>query len=88
MAKKSSKTLSPKMLVRRSVETQTRRIVRVGRNEPCPCGSGRKYKECHEREGDAFLLKLAQEREKQKRLEQQRKAGVPWYKRLLSRMQP
>ena len=20
---------------------------RVGRNEPCPCGSGRKYKHCH-----------------------------------------
>lgn len=21
--------------------------VKVGRNEPCPCGSGRKYKKCH-----------------------------------------
>ena len=20
---------------------------KVGRNEPCPCGSGRKYKQCH-----------------------------------------
>jgi SEC-C motif-containing protein len=20
---------------------------RVGRNEPCPCGSGKKYKKCH-----------------------------------------
>jgi preprotein translocase subunit SecA len=20
---------------------------KVGRNEPCPCGSGRKYKKCH-----------------------------------------
>ncbi|MGH9267848.1 MAG: SEC-C metal-binding domain-containing protein, partial [Acidimicrobiales bacterium] len=20
---------------------------KVGRNEPCPCGSGRKYKRCH-----------------------------------------
>ncbi|MCR6659899.1 MAG: SEC-C metal-binding domain-containing protein [Asticcacaulis sp.] len=20
---------------------------RVGRNEPCPCGSGRKFKHCH-----------------------------------------
>jgi hypothetical protein len=20
---------------------------RVGRNDPCPCGSGRKYKKCH-----------------------------------------
>ena len=27
----------------------TRRIVskKVGRNEPCPCGSGKKYKQCH-----------------------------------------
>jgi hypothetical protein len=22
-------------------------MVIVGRNEPCPCGSGRRYKECH-----------------------------------------
>lgn len=22
-------------------------LVRVGRNDPCPCGSGRKYKKCH-----------------------------------------
>jgi uncharacterized protein YecA (UPF0149 family) len=20
---------------------------KVGRNDPCPCGSGRKYKKCH-----------------------------------------
>jgi uncharacterized protein YecA (UPF0149 family) len=20
---------------------------RVGRNDPCPCGSGKKYKKCH-----------------------------------------
>ena len=20
---------------------------KIGRNEPCPCGSGRKYKKCH-----------------------------------------
>ena len=20
---------------------------RIGRNEPCPCGSGKKYKHCH-----------------------------------------
>ena len=25
---------------------QTRRLI-VGRNDPCPCGSGRKYKRCH-----------------------------------------
>lgn len=22
---------------------------RVGRNEPCPCGSGKKYKNCHQK---------------------------------------
>lgn len=22
---------------------------KVGRNEPCPCGSGKKYKHCHEK---------------------------------------
>ncbi|TMU79939.1 hypothetical protein FGG79_21455, partial [Bacillus sp. BHET2] len=21
--------------------------MRVGRNDPCPCGSGKKYKQCH-----------------------------------------
>ncbi|MDI9498018.1 MAG: SEC-C metal-binding domain-containing protein [Bacillota bacterium] len=25
--------------------------MRVGRNEPCPCGSGKKYKNCHGRPG-------------------------------------
>ena len=24
---------------------------KVGRNEPCPCGSGKKYKQCHGRGG-------------------------------------
>jgi preprotein translocase subunit SecA len=24
-----------------------RQMPKVGRNEPCPCGSGRKYKHCH-----------------------------------------
>jgi preprotein translocase subunit SecA len=27
------------------------RGARVGRNEPCPCGSGKKYKNCHMRQG-------------------------------------
>ena len=29
------------------VETIRRETPRVGRNEPCPCGSGKKYKQCH-----------------------------------------
>ena len=28
-------------------ETVTRDQPKVGRNEPCPCGSGKKYKKCH-----------------------------------------
>ena len=30
-----------------SAEAQTSDVPRVGRNEPCPCGSGKKYKHCH-----------------------------------------
>ena len=29
------------------VETVRRPAPKVGRNDPCPCGSGRKYKACH-----------------------------------------
>ena len=28
-----------------------RRGQKVGRNDPCPCGSGKKYKQCHGRLG-------------------------------------
>jgi preprotein translocase subunit SecA len=26
---------------------QPMRNLKVGRNDPCPCGSGKKYKQCH-----------------------------------------
>jgi preprotein translocase subunit SecA len=29
------------------VETFKRTEKKVGRNDPCPCGSGKKYKQCH-----------------------------------------
>jgi uncharacterized protein YecA (UPF0149 family) len=29
------------------VETVRRDGDKVGRNDPCPCGSGKKYKKCH-----------------------------------------
>jgi preprotein translocase subunit SecA len=32
----------PKVTVRRDVP-------KVGRNDPCPCGSGKKFKQCHGR---------------------------------------
>ncbi|WP_197477439.1 SEC-C metal-binding domain-containing protein, partial [Alcanivorax sp. HI0044] len=28
-------------------KTVVREGRKVGRNEPCPCGSGKKYKQCH-----------------------------------------
>ena len=30
-----------------AVKTIVREAPRVGRNDPCPCGSGKKYKKCH-----------------------------------------
>ena len=32
-------------------EPTVRSVPKVGRNDPCPCGSGRKYKHCHGRPG-------------------------------------
>ena len=26
---------------------QVKGVVKIGRNDPCPCGSGKKYKSCH-----------------------------------------
>ena len=31
------------------VETFVRSTQKVGRNDPCPCGSGKKFKHCHGR---------------------------------------
>jgi len=31
------------------IQTYVREQPKVGRNEPCPCGSGKKYKQCHGR---------------------------------------
>jgi hypothetical protein len=73
--------VSSKLPVRKSVEISPRRVVRVGRNEPCPCGSGKKYKGCHADEGEAFLQKLARQEEKQRLDEELRRSGAPWYER-------
>jgi hypothetical protein len=65
-----------------------RHVAKVGRNERCPCGSDKKYKDCHEKEGTAYLEKLARE-EQRRRLRARRAAlkekGVPWYRRLMVR---
>ena len=28
------------------VKAQPKRVNKIGRNDPCPCGSGKKYKNC------------------------------------------
>ena len=33
------------------VETYRREVPKIGRNDPCPCGSGKKYKRCCGRGG-------------------------------------
>jgi hypothetical protein len=63
-------------------------VAKVGRNDACPCGSGKKYKDCHEREGSAYLEKLAveQDRENLRKARARWKAeGVPWYRRVFRR---
>lgn len=34
------------------------RIHKIGRNEPCPCGSGKKWKQCHLPLEEAKLIKV------------------------------
>lgn len=69
-----------------SYNPRTRQVLKVGRNDPCPCGSGRKYKECHEKAGAAYLEKLAWKEEKRRHKEaQRRERGLPWYRRLFQR---
>ncbi|MFH0905503.1 MAG: preprotein translocase subunit SecA [bacterium] len=51
-ASSSSRSVSPTnggdALVNRAVrDPQERHKDKVGRNDPCPCGSGKKYKKCH-----------------------------------------
>jgi tetratricopeptide (TPR) repeat protein len=39
--------LARSLTLARSPATQATTTATVGRNDPCPCGSGRKYKQCH-----------------------------------------
>ncbi|NLA88007.1 MAG: hypothetical protein GX847_12155 [Clostridiales bacterium] len=34
------------MSSKRATGNQPVHVVKIGRNEPCPCGSGKKYKKC------------------------------------------
>lgn len=38
-----------------SVEESAQRLKAAGRNDPCPCGSGKKYKKCHQAEDEAAV---------------------------------
>ena len=58
--------ISPKMSLRKSVVTGPRQILKVRRNDLCPCGSGEKYKNCCIKKGESFLKKLARKEEKRK----------------------
>jgi hypothetical protein len=65
-----------------------RHVAKIGRNDPCPCGSERKYKDCHAEAGEAFLKKLARQADKERLRELRRELkgqGVPWYRRLFLR---
>jgi SEC-C motif len=85
---REKRRISTKLPTRKAVATPQRRVVSIGRNEPCPCGSGKKYKECHLSAGPEFLAKLAQEEHRQQMREkrqQLKEAGVPWHKRIFAR---
>ncbi|MCW8196540.1 preprotein translocase subunit SecA [Proteobacteria bacterium 005FR1] len=40
---------APEQPAQAALQEPVRRGEKVGRNEPCPCGSGKKYKQCHGR---------------------------------------
>ena len=88
-SKKRSRSLGKTVWPSTVGTTSPRQIAKIGRNDPCPCGSGTKYKNCHEKDGEEFLSKLAKE-ETQQRLREVREhlkeQGVPWYKRLFVRL--
>lgn len=77
--KKKTLTISPKLSLFKRTVTDPRRIYHVGRNDPCPCGSFKKYKDCHADAGEAYLKKL----ERQRMQDELRARGVPLWKRWL-----
>lgn len=42
---------------RMTLEAAIERHRTTGRNDDCPCGSGKKYKKCHQAEDDALISK-------------------------------
>jgi len=89
MAKPKSRSLGKVVWPSVSSGPMPRQVAKIGRNSPCPCGSGKKYKDCHQAEGEAFLAKLARQREKEHLREVRqhlKEQGVPWYRRLWVRL--
>lgn len=85
---RKTRRLSSQLPKRKSVVTAPRHSVKVGRNDPCPCGNGKKYKDCHQGEGQAFLDRLAKEddaRRLAEKRQQLKQEGVPWYRRIFVR---
>ena len=84
---RKSTNVRPSLQTRKSVVTGPRQVYKVGRNDPCPCNSGKKYKDCHAPEGDVFLRKMAAKEAKAKKrelLDTLKAQGVPWWKRFLA----
>jgi SEC-C motif len=89
MPKKRSTSMTRVVWPSATTPPLPRQVPKIGRNDPCPCGSGKKYKDCHQKEGEAFLVKLARDKEKHqlREVREHLKAkGVPWYKRLFIRL--
>jgi SWIM/SEC-C metal-binding protein len=45
--KKKEEDISDLKILQHPVKTVVNKKEKVGRNDPCPCGSGKKYKHCH-----------------------------------------
>ena len=60
-------------------ETEIERLKKTGRNDSCPCGSGKKYKKCHLRDDEeaerAYRAKVQEEAEKASAAEEEGHEG-------------
>jgi len=68
--------ISPKLSLRKRAVTAPHRVIKVSRNDPCPCGSGQKYKNCCIKKGEAFLRKMAKKQEKSQRKEAKKQGST------------
>lgn len=55
-----------KLLREMTRQTTQEKVVKIGRNDPCPCGSGKKYKKCcmNKPKGELDVIEDLQERQK------------------------